>query len=388
MSLMRRGGLFRKGIALAASLVLLGQAAAPVSGDDSEQVLSIDHYVTHGSSVPSIVGQPVQLYVRERAQAGVLSHSESFGDRIVLFVHGAGTPAEVAFDVPFQDYSWMAFLAGAGYDVFAVDMTGYGRTSRPAPMNDACNLAPEQQIALIPSVLPEVCPPSYPRQMTTLASDWDDIGVVVEYIRALRHIEQVNLVGWSLGGPRAGGYASQHPDKVRKLALLAPVYNPNAPTRPPEQVPADGVTMNTQLHADFIAGWDRQVGCAGQYDPGAAESIWSAMLESDELGSTWGPGVRRAPLVTAWGWNLEAASRLRVPTLLVSGEHDGLVNPNAVRQLWNDLGSSQKVFVDLACSSHNAMWEMNHQALFQASLDWLERSSINGVGNGTLRLGD
>jgi pimeloyl-ACP methyl ester carboxylesterase len=47
---------------------------------------------------------------------------------VVLFVHGAGTPAEVSFDVPYKDYSWMAYLAQAGYDVFSVDMTGYGRS--------------------------------------------------------------------------------------------------------------------------------------------------------------------------------------------------------------------------------------------------------------------
>ncbi len=69
-------------------------------------------------------------------------------DRVVLFVHGAGTPAEVAFDVPHADYSWMAFLAAAGFDVFSMDMTGYGRSTRPNVMNDACNLSAEQQTAL------------------------------------------------------------------------------------------------------------------------------------------------------------------------------------------------------------------------------------------------
>ena len=34
-------------------------------------------------------------------------------DNVVLFVHGAGTPAEVSFDVPYKDYSWMAYLAHA-----------------------------------------------------------------------------------------------------------------------------------------------------------------------------------------------------------------------------------------------------------------------------------
>ena len=63
----------------------------------------------------------------------------------MLFVHGAGTPAEVSFDVPYADYSWMAYLANAGYDVFSVDMEGYGRSTRPAAMSDKCNLNEAQR---------------------------------------------------------------------------------------------------------------------------------------------------------------------------------------------------------------------------------------------------
>ena len=43
----------------------------------------------------------------------------------------AGTPAEVAFDVPYRDFSWMGYLASAGFDVFSMDMTGYGRFHSP-----------------------------------------------------------------------------------------------------------------------------------------------------------------------------------------------------------------------------------------------------------------
>jgi pimeloyl-ACP methyl ester carboxylesterase len=384
---MTRSGPF-SALLVVASVSVASAVAAPAHADDSEQVLSVDHSVSHVSSVPAIAGQPAQVYVRERVQAGTALRRPNLTDRVVLFVHGAGTPAEVGFDVPYQDYSWMAYVAQAGYDVFSMDETGYGPSTRPAPMDDPCNLAPEQQMALIPSVLSDVCTPSYAHQMTTLASDWDDINAVVDYVRGLRHVDKVDLVAWSLGGPRAAGYASQHPDRVRKLVLLAPVYAPNAPSSPPAVVPAEGVAMNTQSQAEFIANWDRQVGCAGQYDPAVADTVWGTMVDSDSVGATWGTGVRRAPLVTSWGWNLEAASRLKSPTLMVSGEHDKQVDPDSVRQLWRDLGASQKVFVDLACSSHNAMWEANHLVLFRATVEWLDRSSVNGEQNAMLRLGD
>jgi pimeloyl-ACP methyl ester carboxylesterase len=365
--------------------VLVG---APVlCAEDSERLLTIDHYVRTKSTVPSTNGQSVQIYVRERAKAATPLRSASLTDRVVLFVHGSGTPAEVAFDVPYQDYSWMAFLARAGFDVFSMDAEGYGRSSRPPAMNDPCNLSEEQQKVLTSVFLPAPCAPSYTRNATTIASDWNDIDAVVDYIRSLRHVERVSMVAWSLGGPRAGGYAARHEEKVRKLVLLAPAYGRMGATDAPAVVPAEGPAMNTQSREEFIANWDRQVGCSDQYDPATAESVWTTMLESDPVGATWGPGVRRAPQTTTWGWNQSVVSKSQTPTLMIAGVHDKQVAPERVRELYADLGARQKIFVDLACSSHNAMWEKNHSLLFRASLEWLTRGTVNGYPDGMLRLG-
>jgi len=357
------------------------------SADDAERLLIIDHYVSVHSTVPSVAGQITEMYVRERIQARAVLRDAPLADRVVLFIHGAGTPAEVAFDVPFQDYSWMAHLAQAGFDVFAMDTTGYGRSTRPAAMNDLCNLAREQQSGFVPLFLSAPCPPSYPHQLTTIASDWNDIGAVIDYIRVLRHVDRINLVAWSLGGPRAAGYAVQHPEKVQKLVLLAPAYLRTRSASAPTQLPADGAAINTQTHEEFIANWDRQVGCQNQYDPSASESVWSEMIKSDPVGATWGPGVRRAPQVTTWGWNADIAAKTQIPMLMASGGHDKQVPTERVRELYADLPSHQKVFIELACSSHNAMWEKNHLLLFRASLEWLTKGSVNGKQEGMLRLG-
>ena len=144
---------------------------------------TINHYVRVRSSVPAMAGQMAQIYVRERAMAGTIEAASSPDRKVVLFVHGAGTPAEVAFDAPFSDHSWMAHLANAGHDVFAMDHTGYGRSTRPTVMNDPCNLSNSQQAALI-------------------------------------------LIAWSLGAPRSGGFTAKHPDKVQSLVILAPAGAP------------------------------------------------------------------------------------------------------------------------------------------------------------------
>jgi pimeloyl-ACP methyl ester carboxylesterase len=369
-------------------LLLVALLLASTSfAEDSDQLLNLDHFVRVKSTVPSIAGQVTQIYVRERTKAATPLRSGNLADRVVLFVHGAGTPAEVAFDVPYQDYSWMGYLARAGFDVFSMDTTGYGRSTRPPAMNDPCNLSQEQQKSFAPGFLSAPCAPSYSRNVTTISSDWNDIDAVVDYIRGQRHVDRVSLVGWSLGGPRAGGYAARHPEKVQRLVLLAPAYGRTGPTDAPATIPAEGTAMNTQSRDEFIANWDRQVGCSDQYDPAAADSVWTKMVESDSVGATWGPGVRRAPQTTTWGWNQSIVSKSQTPTLMIAGVHDKQVTPDRVRELYADLGARQKVFIDLACSSHNAMWEKNHSLLFRASLEWLTRGSVNGSQEGMLRLG-
>jgi pimeloyl-ACP methyl ester carboxylesterase len=370
---------FLAALACVGSLAALG--AAPAS-----DLITVDHYVRMKSDVPAMAGQVAQLYVRERANPAVLLRSASLADRVVLFVHGAGTPAEVAFDVPHAGYSWMAYLAEDGFDVFSMDLTGYGRSTRPSPMDDPCNLSREQQSTLVPVLLAAPCAPTYAKPLTSMATDWDEIAAVIEYVRALRRVDRVALVAWSRGGPRVGGYAVRNPAAVSRLVLLAPAYNRAVTAADAEAAPAAGAAMNTQSRREFTANWDRQVGCSDQYDPVVADAVWTEMLRSDPLGATWGPGVRRAPQ-SSGTWTQAVVRKLAVPTLMVTGVHDRQVLPERVRHLYEDLGATEKVFVDLGCSSHNAMWEKNRLLLFEASRTWLASGTVNGVKQGTIRLG-
>ena len=369
---------------LVIGLTVAGCAQQP-SGQDSERLLTIDHYVSVRSSIPEISGQNTRIYVRERAKAGSIARDAGAANRVVLFIHGAGTPAEVAFDVPHQDYSWMAYLARAGFDVFSMEHTGYGRSTRPAVMDNPCNLSPNQQAAVVRSAAG--CTPVPPRNLSPITADWEEINAVVDYLRALRGVKTVSLVAWSRGGPRAGGYAAQHPDKVHRMVLLAPGYTRAMSATAPAKLPDNAAVVNTQSREEFVANWERQVGCPNQYDAATRDSVWSEMLRSDPLGATWGSGVRRAPGTTVWGWTPAVVGKTRIPTLMVTGEHDKQVAPERVQHLYDDIGSSQKVFIQLACSSHNAMWETNRMLLFRASLEWLSTGSVNGTQVGMLRLG-
>ena len=69
--------------------VFFAFAVSTCFGDDSGRILRLDHYVRVKSTVPAMAGETAQIYVREVVQARP-------GKQVVLFVHGAGTPAEVA----------------------------------------------------------------------------------------------------------------------------------------------------------------------------------------------------------------------------------------------------------------------------------------------------
>jgi pimeloyl-ACP methyl ester carboxylesterase len=324
--------------------------------------------------------------VRERARPATIVRGGNLEDRVALFVHGAGTPAEVAFDVPYQDYSWMAYLAAAGFDVFSVDMTGYGRSTRPNVMNDPCNLSENAQRDLGIGIARGRCPPSQVGAATTIESDWADIDRAVDYIRELRGVDRVHLLGWSLGGPRAGGYAARHPDKVGRLVLLAPAYSRDSAAEAPA-TPDQRPVMTSQSRADFLDYWNTPHECANQRSDAAGEVIYSEMLASDPVGATWGPGIRRAPNVVVWGWNQRVAGRSTTPLLAVANAYDASVAPARVRELYDDYGASEKVLIDLGCATHGSMWESVHGLLFAASLEWLRSGTVDGESSGIVRMG-
>ena len=189
----------------AAALVLLAVAVSalpPAPAGAGERLVTLERFVPHTSTVPATAGRRVGLYLREKAGAEAIARFESGAPpegRVVLFVHGGSVPSVPDYDLDYKDYSWMGHLAAAGFDTFAMDQTGYGRSPRPM-MDDACNMSEADQALVTPHPLAAPCEPSYPFGSTTVQSDWDEIDTVVDYIRDLRGVERVSLIGWSAGG--------------------------------------------------------------------------------------------------------------------------------------------------------------------------------------------
>jgi len=297
-------------------------------------------------------------------------------------VQGRSVFAVPAFDLDYQDYSWMAYLAVAGFDVFALDLQGYGGSSKPSVMDDPCNTSGANQANyLVPNPLRAPCSPSYPHSFGSFRTDWDEMDTVVEFIRTLRRDRalKVNLIGWSRGGMRVIGYAALHRDKVDKVVAYAPTRFPPLTTDPP-------FPTNMTTKADAFIDWDRQLdpkNCPNQLDPRIRDVIWETTIAFDNLGSRLGrSGVRRWPAFNAAdGWTSDLPGMVEAPTLVVRGKLDDQAPSTPTRALYDAL-HSRKVYVTVTCGSHELVSETQHMILLEASAQWLRSGTYDGCSNG------
>jgi pimeloyl-ACP methyl ester carboxylesterase len=182
--------------AVAAAFLGIATAQAPAQAD-SAKVASEDIYVPHGDSV--------KIFVRNKRPEGVAS----FGaDRIVIMMHGATYPG-TSFDLPVAGKSWMEYMAERGFDVYALDLPGYGRSTRPASMD-----VPAEQNAPFMGTADAV---------RALSS-------VVDHVLKRRSVASLNLVGWSWGTTITAAYTADNGAKVGRLALYAPVWSRTTPS--------------------------------------------------------------------------------------------------------------------------------------------------------------
>jgi pimeloyl-ACP methyl ester carboxylesterase len=378
------------------------QASLSMQGEDVGNVLTIDHRVPHVSTLHANVGKLVHLFVRERVRADI---EDGKPRKAVLLVQGLSVPVLPLMELRYRDYDYALWLArSGGFDVFMLDLQGYGRSPRPM-MEDPCNVPASQQ-----PIVPQhpICAPSYPYLLHTVRTEWDELNTVVDFIRSYRRVEKVALIGASLGALRIGPYAVQHPNKIESLLFYAPFYAPANPagraatgedgfgppidpqTGAPFTFPRSGTPMTLTTKAAFMEVWNREIKCDGQVEGGIQEVVWSAIMDNDPVGRTWGPpaGVMRVRTSFPWGWNPKTAGKISVPSLIIHGTLDANV-PATQSQLYADLGAGlppdlqpAKMLFTLECAGHFIGWEKQRRVLHHVSKEWLKHGAVEGETTG------
>jgi len=295
----------------------------------------------------------IQLHVRNKRPAG----QDSFPpERILLMVHGATFPSETGFDIDLPGGSWMEFVARRGFDVYFVDVRGYGRSTRPAAMDQ---------------------PPAANAPIADTRDAIKDISAAVDFIIKRRDVPRINLLGWSWGTTTMAGYAAENSAKVERLVLYAPVwYLP----KPPPYAGAYRITNGDQarpgrgrgippakLEETFPVAW---------YD-----QWWKANLATDPVGAARNPPVLRSPngvmkdLAGVWGQGKSSydPGAIRAATMLIVGEWDGITPPSMAQELFKRLTVAKyRRLVILSEGSHSISLEKNRMHLIREVQNFLE----------------
>jgi pimeloyl-ACP methyl ester carboxylesterase len=294
----------------------------------------------------------IQLFVRNKHPSG----KESPADKILLFVHGATYPAETAFDLPIEGVSMMDLIASRGYDVYLVDVRGYGRSTRPAEMSQ---------------------PPAANKPIVSTAVAAHDLGAAVDYILKKRKVAKINVMGWSWGTSIAGMYTSEHNDKVNRLVLYAPQWIRTEPQTP---VAADAPPLGAYRLVSKASARERWL--KGDLIPPGVFDAWAnATWATDPESSKQNPPMLRAPNgVMDDNRNFWSAGKpqydpgkITVPTLLLHAEWDADLPSYLAQGYFAQLKNTPyKRLIELSEGTHTVMMEKNRMQFFRELMGFLD----------------
>jgi pimeloyl-ACP methyl ester carboxylesterase len=303
----------------------------------------------------------IEIYVRNKRPASMTTFRP---ERTVLYVHGATYPSSTAFDLKLDGLSWMEYIAARGYDVYLLDLRGYGKSTRPKEMADD----------------PKNNPPIV-RGDTAVK----DVSAVVDFILARRNIPRITLIGWSWGTTTMANYTTQNPGKVERLVLYAPQWirtTPSLVQTGPGPIPAYRSVRKDQARERWLTGVpeDKKAALipAGWFEQWA-DATWA----TDPQGAAQNPAVLRAPngvmQDTADYWSAGKAyydpAKITVPTLLIQAEWDRDTPPYMAQTLFPLMVNSPgKRYVQLAEGTHTIIMEKNRLKLFEAVQSFLDEA--------------
>ena len=295
----------------------------------------------------------IKIYVRNKRPTDMRAFRP---ERTLLFVHGSTYPSHSTFDLNLGGMSWMDYIAERGFDVYLLDLRGYGKSTRPKEMDDK----PEANPAIV-------------RGTTAV----EDISTVVDFVLKRRKIAKLNLLGWSWGTTLMATYTTQNPSKVQRLVLYAPQWVRTGPG--PVQAGSGPIGAYRTVRKDQARGrWLNGVPEEKKetlIPAGWFETWVNTTWATDPVGVKMDPPVLRAPngtvQDTAEYWSAGKPyydpAKITVPTLITVAEWDR-DNPPALSQALFPLlvNAPDRRLVLLPEGTHSIMMEKNRLSLFKS----------------------
>ena len=307
----------------------------------------------------------IEIFLRNKRQETMTAYSPT---RTLLFVHGATYPAHTAFDIPLGGLSWMDYMAGRGFDVWCMDIRGYGRSTRPAQMAQP----------------PEANPPVVRGDVAVA-----DIGTASAFIRSHRNLPRIIHMGWSWGSTLMGRFAADNPALVERLVLFAPPWLRDgaspAAAGAGDALGAYRMVTQAQARQRWLNGVP-EAKRAGLIPPGWFEHWAGVTWATDPDGLRRNPQVLRAPNgvlldsreYAQAGRPYWDPAKVTAPTLLVVAEWDRDTPPAMAAAIFPLLVNSPgKRLVMLGEGTHTMLMERNRGVLFQTVQGFLEEASAS-----------
>lgn len=303
----------------------------------------------------------ISLYVRNKYPREMKQFA---AERTLLFVHGSTYPAETSFDLKLDGLSWMEYIAGHGYDVYLVDVRGYGASTRPPEMEQPAHLN-------APIV----------RADTAIR----DVGSAVDFILGRRGITKLNLMGWSWGTTLMGGFTSANNDRVNKLVLYAPQWIRTTPSLTDQggDLGAYRLVSSASARERWLTGVPADK--KAELIPAGWFEAWAeATFATDPWGNAQTPKVLRAPNGTVqdsrevWsnGKSIYDPGNITVPVLLVHADWDQDLPLDMTKTYFSRLtGARYRRWVEIGEGTHSIIMEKNRMQLFGAVQAFLDEAS-------------
>ena len=205
----------------------------------------------------------------------------------------------------------------------------------------------------------------------------NDVERVVDFVKHLRGVGKVFILGWSRGASRTAPlYTIRHLDSVAKLVLFAPGYKSLGFAegfRKYATVFYDKVKVRTShpsLEGWYLFGSKKEI-----LVPGAFEAYRRVYLASDPKSGESGGSVRvpAGRLDDLLRTNPQFdASKITVPTLVIRGALDTFATRIDNKLLIDAWGSTVKKYVEIPNASHLLPYEKANVQFFKAVKDFLE----------------
>lgn len=214
----------------------------------------------------------------------------------LIMLHGSSYPAHVVYDISVPDYNIIDYYANLGYNVFCVDMVGFGKSSMPDWIK--------------------------PTKFSTI----DVIDILRDFVARINH-RQVVFMG-KCWGAVVGMMLSQQV-KIDALVLLNPVCNLPNPADPLPTIPT-GRAYFIKSSTDIIQRWSKSIPANKLAEVVTPEVQADVERKLATMDKTLSEGRYRAPAFTHYdmvaykqsnGSQLDI-SKIDTPTFVLAADYD------------------------------------------------------------------